>query len=68
MNDKITLKQMTLEELAEKLLVLRRKQFNLRMKKANGELDKTHVVSQVRREIARVKTFMAQKADGSHVK
>lgn len=55
-------KEMKLNELEDELLKLRKEQFNLRLKKANGTLDKTHVVRQLRRNIARVKTYMTQKA------
>lgn len=55
------IKQKTREELEESLLVLRKEQFNLRMKKANGALDKTHIVKKLRRAIARIKTVMTEK-------
>ena len=67
MKDAIELKKMTKDELLTELLSLRKEQFNLRMKKANGSLDKTHVVTQVRRAIARIKTIMTEKAGMSHV-
>ena len=67
MKDAIELKKMTKDELQVELLSLRKDQFNLRMKKANGSLDKTHTVTQVRRAIARVKTIMTEKAGMSHV-
>lgn len=56
------LKKLTLEELKAELLSLRKEQFTLRMKKASGALDKTHVVTMVRRTIAKVKTIMTEKA------
>ena len=55
------IKQKTREELEESLLLLRKEQFNLRMKKANGALDKTHIVKKLRRAIARIKTVMTEK-------
>ena len=61
------LRQLSTDELKAELLKLRKDQFNLRMKKASGSLDKTHVVTQVRRTIARVKTIMTQKVGSSHV-
>jgi large subunit ribosomal protein L29 len=45
-------------ELAEELLLLRREQFNLRMQQATGQLARPHEHKNVRRDIARVKTFM----------
>ncbi len=67
MKDTKELNAMTIDELQTELLALRKDQFNLRMKKANGALDKTHVVTAVRRAIARVKTIMTEKAGTSHV-
>lgn len=68
MKDINELRSLTAEELQVELLSLRKDQFNLRMKKANGTLDKTHVVLQVRRAIARVKTIMTEKAGSNHGK
>ena len=45
---------------------LRKEQFNLRMKKANGTLDKTHLITQVRKAIAQIKTIMTEKVGKSH--
>jgi large subunit ribosomal protein L29 len=61
------LKKMTIDELQSELLNLRKEQFNLRMKKVNGVLDQTHVIRNVRKTIARVKTIMTEKAGNSHV-
>ncbi|HET8817604.1 50S ribosomal protein L29 [Pseudidiomarina aestuarii] len=52
----------TVEQLQEELLGLRREQFNLRMQAATGQLNQTHMLKQVRRDIARVKTILTQKA------
>ncbi|RUO79019.1 50S ribosomal protein L29 [Pseudidiomarina taiwanensis] len=52
----------TVEQLQEELLGLRREQFNLRMQAATGQLNQTHMLKQVRRDIARVKTILNQKA------
>lgn len=46
------------DELKESLLKLRKEQFNLRFQKASGQLENTARVSQVRREIARIKTVL----------
>lgn len=61
MKDINELKTMTIDELQTELLLLRKEQFTLRMKKANGTLDKTHFVTKVRKAIARVKTIMTEK-------
>ena len=62
MKKKDELKQLSIEELQTELLSLRKDQFNLRMKKASGSLDKTHLITIVRRNVARVKQMMTEKA------
>lgn len=57
------LRKMTKEELEAEVMLLRKEQFKLRLQKANGELDKTHNVKNIRRTIARIKTIMVEKAD-----
>ena len=61
MNDKNKFKTMNINELQSELLVLRKNQFNLSMKKANGSLDKFHLISKVRKDIARIKTRLTEK-------
>jgi large subunit ribosomal protein L29 len=46
------------QELKGELAALRKEQFSLRMQKAMGQLNKTSLVGDVRRNIARVKTVM----------
>ncbi len=52
----------TPDELAGMLLDLRKEQFNLRFQRATGQQDNTARVRVVRREIARVKTILAERA------
>ena len=56
------LREKSSEELQQVLLGLLKDQFNLRMQKATGQLAQTHLLGQVRRDIARVKTVLNQKA------
>ncbi|HAU3566716.1 TPA: 50S ribosomal protein L29 [Legionella pneumophila] len=56
------LRNMSVEELQNELLSLRKDQFNLRMKKAGGSLDKTHLITMVRKSVAKVKTILTEKA------
>jgi len=56
------LREKSVEELNEQLLSLLRDQFNLRMQKATGQLGQSHMLSQVKRDIARVKTVLHQHA------
>jgi large subunit ribosomal protein L29 len=50
-------KSMTLDQLDDELLKLKKEQFNLRFQAASGQLENTARIRVVRREIARVKTF-----------
>jgi large subunit ribosomal protein L29 len=56
------LKDKSVEELNEELLNLLREQFNLRMQHSTGQLEKTDQLRNVRRDIARVKTILTEKA------
>ena len=51
----------TPDELGTMLLDLRKEQFNLRFQRATGQLEGIARVRKVRRDIARVKTIMAEK-------
>ncbi|TCO82288.1 LSU ribosomal protein L29P [Plasticicumulans lactativorans] len=50
------------DELKQELLALLREQFNLRMQRATGQLNKPHLFRQARRNIARVKLVLDEKA------
>ncbi|RJS94022.1 50S ribosomal protein L29 [Salinisphaera sp. Q1T1-3] len=54
------LREKTAAELNDELIALRREQFNLRMQKASGQLAQTHQFGQIRRDIARIKTVLAE--------
>jgi large subunit ribosomal protein L29 len=56
------MRNLSIEELQNELISLRKEQLNLRMKKANGTLDKTHLITMVRKSVARVKTMLTEKA------
>jgi large subunit ribosomal protein L29 len=58
------LREKSPEELRDELLRLRKEQFHLRMQKASGQLGQSHLLTETRREIARVKTVMQEKQDG----
>jgi len=53
--------------LVEELLNLRKEQFNLRMQRGAGEMSKSHLFKNVRRDIARVKTILAEKKQAGEV-
>jgi large subunit ribosomal protein L29 len=52
---------MTPDQLAEQLVSLKKEQFNLRFQKATGQVEKTHRVDEVRKNIARIKTVLRTK-------
>ena len=56
------LKEKSIEELNAALLELLREQFNYRMQARTGQLAQTHLLRTVRRNIARVKTIITEKA------
>ena len=58
-------RDLTVDELKDKLLQLKREQFNLRFQSASGQLEKTARVGEVRKDIARVKTILGEKSRAS---
>jgi ribosomal protein L16/ribosomal protein L29 len=52
---------LTPDQLADQLLNLKKEQFNLRFQKATGQVEKTHRVDEVRKDIARIKTVLRGK-------
>ncbi|MGD9386966.1 MAG: 50S ribosomal protein L29 [Gammaproteobacteria bacterium] len=52
----------TVVELNEELLKLRREQFNLRMQRATGQMARPDQFGKVRKDIARLKTVLGEKA------
>ena len=53
--------ELTMEALESKLADLKKEQMNQRFQHAAGQMPKTHVMRQTRREIARVKTKLKEK-------
>jgi large subunit ribosomal protein L29 len=58
-------RDLTLDQLDDQLLALKKEQFNLRFQRASGQLENTSRVRTVRRDIARIKTIARQKAAGA---
>jgi large subunit ribosomal protein L29 len=52
----------SVDELDKELLRLLEARFKLRMQKATGQLGQTHLLKAQRRDIARVKTILGEKA------
>ena len=57
------LREKSVEQLNEVLVDLLKQQFGLRMQHATGQLGTTSDIKQVRRDIARVKTVIAEKGN-----
>jgi large subunit ribosomal protein L29 len=55
------LRAKTDDELATEVAGLRKEQFNLRFQRANGQLENTARVRQVRQDIARIQTLLAER-------
>jgi large subunit ribosomal protein L29 len=59
------LRAMTVDQLDDEVLKLKKERFNLRFQRATGQLENTSRVRQARRDIARIKTIAAQKRAGT---
>ncbi len=55
------LKTKTSDQLADRLVELKKEQFNLRFQRASGQLENTARVRQVRREIATIRTLLGER-------
>jgi large subunit ribosomal protein L29 len=58
------LRAMTIDQLEDEALKLKKEQFNLRFQRATNQLENTSRVRAVRRDIARIKTIAALKRSG----
>ncbi|HEY4920092.1 MAG TPA: 50S ribosomal protein L29 [Xanthobacteraceae bacterium] len=52
---------MTVDQLDDELMKLKKERFNLRFQRATGQLENTSRVREVRRDIARIRTVAQQK-------
>ena len=55
------------DQLKDELLKLKKEQFNLRFQRATGQLEKTHRINQVRKDVALVKTIINEKSAKAEV-
>ena len=55
---------MTVDQIDDEVLKLKKEQFNLRFQRATGQLENTSRVREVRRDVARLKTILRQKRAG----
>lgn len=59
----VDLRAKSQDELREELVSLKKEQFNLRFQAASGQLENTARVREVRRDVARIQTVLAEKAE-----
>ena len=59
---------MTVDQIDDEVLKLKKEQFNLRFQRATGQLENTARVREVRRDIARILTIARQKRSGDEPK
>ena len=57
-------RDMTLDQLDDQLVKLKKEQFNLRFQRASGQLESTARIREVRKDIARVMTVATAKRSG----
>ena len=55
------IRPMSGDQIGDEIAKLKKEQFNLRFQKATGQIEKTHRVDQVRKDIARIKTVLRGK-------
>jgi large subunit ribosomal protein L29 len=59
------IRAMTIDQIDDEVLKLKKEHFNLRFQRASGQLENTARVREVRRDIARLKTIAQSKRPGS---
>jgi large subunit ribosomal protein L29 len=59
------IRAMTIDQIDDEVLKLKKEQFNLRFQRATGQLENTSRVREVRRDIARLKTVVKNKRSGA---
>ena len=53
---------MTMDQVKDEILKLKKEQFNLRFQRATGQVENTARIRQIRRDSARLKTVQSQQA------
>ncbi|MBE6452972.1 MAG: 50S ribosomal protein L29 [Alphaproteobacteria bacterium] len=59
------LRAMSIDELETRLLECKKEQFNLRVQQSTGQLQNTAVLRNVRREVAKINTLLAERKKNS---
>ncbi len=59
------LRAMSIDELEAKLIECKKEQFNLRVQQSTGQLQNTAVLKNVRKEVAKINTLIAERKKNS---
>lgn len=59
------IRKMTTEEILKKIEELKNELFDLRMKQATAQIEKSHKIDADRKDIARLKTVLAERKGGN---
>ena len=59
------IRKMSADEINSKIAEIKNELFELRMKQATGSLEKPHKINALRKDVARLKTVLSEKNDGS---
>jgi large subunit ribosomal protein L29 len=62
MSNAADLRAKSVDQLKESVIDLKKEQFNLRFQRASGQLENTARVGQIRKELARIKTVLHERA------
>ncbi len=57
------LREKSVDELQQEINNLSKEQFTYRMQKSTGQMGQTHLLGQIKRDIARIKTVIREKQD-----
>ena len=57
------LREKSVEELRQEINNLSKEQFTYRMQRSTGQLGQPHLLGQIKRDIARIKTVIREKAE-----
>ena len=55
------IKELTIKELQSRKHELRQEMFNLRVQQQSGQLERPHLIHNIRRDVARIETAITQK-------
>ncbi|MDR1458360.1 MAG: 50S ribosomal protein L29 [Puniceicoccales bacterium] len=66
MTDNVSYSEFSVDELKKKLTDVHAELFQLRLKKSSSQLENSASITKTRKEIAKIETFLRQKACKSH--